>query len=72
MFFNTVKDLFTSFEIQRKSGKIQIGSKGEGVFFLGGPGKKFLARCQILRSKYNLYTVQQSVFQYSDGLFQII
>ena len=57
MFFNIVKDLLKSFEIQRKNGKIQIGFQGEGVFVLGVLGKKYLARCQILRSKYYLHTV---------------
>ena len=56
VFFNIVKDLFTSFEIQRRSGKIQIDSKGEGILVLGALAKEYLALCQILRSKNYLYT----------------
>ena len=44
------------------SGKIQTGSTQEGFFVLGGLRKKYLARCQILRSKFYLNTVQQKVF----------
>ena len=57
VFFNIVKDLFTSFEIQRRSGKIQIDAKGEGIFVLGALAKEYLARCQILHTKYYLNRV---------------
>ena len=57
-----MKDLFKSFEFLCKCRRIQIGSKGEEVFVLGGLRKKSLARCQILLSNYHLYTVQQKVF----------
>ena len=36
---------------------MQLGSKEEGIFALGGLGKKYSACCEILRSKYYLYTV---------------
>ena len=36
---------------------MQIGSKAEGTIVLGGLGKKYLTRCQILRSKGYLYAV---------------
>ena len=62
MFFNIKKGLFTSFEVQRTSGKIQTSSRQEGFFVLGGLRKKSLARCQILRPKYYLYTVKDKVF----------
>ena len=43
VFFNIVKDLFTSIEIQRRSGKIQISSKGEGIFCSGCSGERELS-----------------------------
>ena len=36
---------------------MQIGSKAERINVLGGLRKKYLTRCQILRSKDSLYTV---------------
>ena len=36
VFFNIVKDLFKSIERLRRGGKIQMGSKAEGIFVLGG------------------------------------
>ena len=42
-------------------------------FVLGGVRKKYLARCQILRSKYYLYTVQKKVlFNIVKELFKSI
>ena len=35
----------------------QVGSKAEGIIVLGGLRKKYLTRCQILRSKDYLYAV---------------
>ena len=52
-----MKDLFKSVERLCRSGKTQIESKAEGIIVLGGLRKKYLTRCQILRSKYFLYTV---------------
>ena len=60
-FFNIVKDLFKSYDVLRRSGKVQLSSNGR-IFVPGGLRKKYLARCQILRSKYYLYTVYQKVF----------
>ena len=42
--------------------KIQVCSIGEVIFVLGRLRKKYSARCQILRSKFYLNTVQQKVF----------
>ena len=71
-FFNIVKVLFKSIERICRSGKKQIYSKAERVIDLGGLRKKYLLRCQIVRSKDYLYTVYQKVFfQYSEDLFQI-
>ena len=46
-----MKDLFKSIERLCRSGKTQAGSKAEGIIVLGGLSKKYLTRCQILRSK---------------------
>ena len=62
MFFNIVKDLFKSYDVLRRSGKVQLSSNGKRISVPGGLRKKYLARCQILRSKYYLYTVYQKVF----------
>ena len=47
MFFNIVKDLFKSIEGLLRSGKVEIGSTGEGIFVLAGLRKKYLTRCRI-------------------------
>ena len=52
-----MKDLFKSIERLCRSGKTQAGSKAEGIIVLGGLSKKYLTRCQSLRSKDYLYTV---------------
>ena len=57
-----MKDLFKSIERLCRSGKTQVGSKAEEIIVLGGLSKKYLTRCQILRSKDYLYTVKQKVF----------
>ena len=57
MFFNIVKDLFKSMERLCRGGKTQIDSKAEGIIVLGSLRKKYLTRCQNLRSKDYLYTV---------------
>ena len=57
MLSNIVKDLFKSIERLRRSGKMQIGSKVEGIIVLGGLRKKYLTCCQILRAKDYLYAV---------------
>ena len=66
MFLNIVNDLLKSVEGLRMSGKVQIGSKRERIFGIGGLRKNYLTRCQISRSKYYL-----SVFQYSEKLIEI-
>ena len=71
MFFNIVKDLFKSIERLSRNGKIQMGPKAEGIIILGGLRKKYLTRCQISRSKYDIYSLTKSVFQHSEGLVQI-
>ena len=35
VFFNIVKDLFKSIERLRRSGKVQMGSKAEGIIVVG-------------------------------------
>ena len=40
MFFNILKDIFKSIEGLLTSGKVQIGSKGEGIVVLAGLRKK--------------------------------
>ena len=52
--FDIVKESFKSFDDIRRSGKIKTSSNGERIFGLGSLTKKYLARCQILRSKYYL------------------
>ena len=72
MFFNIVKDLFKSIEGLSRSGKVQIGSKAQGIIVLGGLRQKYLTRCQISQLKIlSLYSITKSVFQYSEGLIQI-
>ena len=72
MFFNIVKELFKSIEGLSRSGKLQIVSKAEGIFVLGGLREKYLTRCQISSSKYYLYTVQQKFFNIVKDLFKSI
>ena len=62
MFFNIVEDLFESIERLRRSVKIHVGSTAERIIFFSGLRKKYLTRCQILRSKDYLYTLKQKVF----------
>ena len=62
MFFNIVKDLSKSFDVLSRSGKVQLNSIGKGIFVPGGLRKKYSEGCQILSSKYYLYTVYQKVF----------
>ena len=52
-----MKDLFKSIERICMSGKTQVGSKEDKINVLGGLSKKYLTRCQILRTKNYLYTV---------------
>ena len=52
---------------------MQLGSKAEGIFVLGGLRIKYLVRCQIFAlKKLSLYNLTKRVFQYSEGFIQII
>ena len=62
VFSNIMKVLLKSIDCLCRSGKLQLGSKAEKIIVLGILRKEFLTRCQILRSKDYLYTVQQKVF----------
>ena len=57
-----MKHLVKSIERLCRSGKTQVGSKAEGIIVLGDLSKKYLTRCQILRSKDYLNTVKKKVF----------
>ena len=73
MFFKILKDLFKLIERLYRSGKTQIGSKAERIIVLGSLRKKYLTRCQILRSKDYLYTVKQkAVFNIVKDLLKSI
>ena len=50
-----MKDLFKPIQRLCRSGKTKVGYKAEGIIVLGGLSKKYLTRCQILRSKGYLY-----------------
>ena len=52
-----VNDLFKSIERLCRSGKRQTDSKPEEIIVLGSLRRKYLTRCQILRSKDYLYAV---------------
>ena len=52
-----MKHWFKSIERLCRSGKTELGSKAEEIIVLGGLSKKYLTRCEILRSKDYLYTV---------------
>ena len=68
-----MKDFFKSIEVLRRSEKVQISSKEEGIFVLDGLRKKYIARWQISALKIlSLDILTKSVFQYSKGLIQII
>ena len=67
-----VKDLFKSNEGLLRSGKIEIGSKGERIFVLAGLRKKILNTLSDFALKIlSLQNLTNSVFQYSEGLIQI-
>ena len=73
MFFNLIKKSFKSFEVLRRSTKIKIGSKREIIFVLGSLRKKVLRKLLDFALKIiSLYSLTKSVFQYSEGLIQII
>ena len=43
--------MFKSIKRLRRRRKIKVGSKADEIIVLGGLRKKYLTRCQILRSK---------------------
>ena len=71
--FNLVKDLFKWIEGLGRNVTVRVQSEGERIFDLGGIRKKYLIRCQILRSK-TLYIVFQhkSLFNLVKDLFKRI
>ena len=72
MFFNIVKDLFTSTEGLLRSGKVQVCSKGERIFVLGGLRKKVFNTLSDFALKIlSLHSLTNSVLQYSEGRIQI-
>ena len=54
MIISIVKDLFKGFEGLCRSVIVLIGSTGGLIVDLGGLRKKYLIRCQIPSSKFNL------------------
>ena len=51
---------------------MQISSKAEGFFVLGGLRKKYITRCQTLRSKtVCMHFNKKCIQKYSEGLVQI-
>ena len=66
-----MKNFFKSLEVLRRSEKIQIGSKEEGIFVLDGQRKKQLARCQISSLKIlSLDSLIKSVFNIVKDFFK--
>ena len=71
MFFNIVKDLFKSVAGLLTSGKVQIGSRGEGIVDVAALRKKVLNTLSGFALKIlSLHSLKNSVFQYSEGLIQ--
>ena len=69
--FNLVKDLFKWIESLERSFTVQVKSEGEWIFDLGGIRKKYLIRCQILRSKTRYIVFQhKSLFNLVKDLFK--
>ena len=52
--FNLVKDLFKWIEGLERSVTVRVQSEGERIFDLGCIRKKYLIRCQISRSKFDV------------------
>ena len=64
--------MFKSNEGGLRSRKVQIGSKGEGIFVLAGLRKKVLNTLSDFALKIlSLHTLTNSVFPYSEGDVQI-
>ena len=74
--FNLVKDLFKCIEGLGRSVTTRVQSEGEKIFDLGGIRKKYLIRCQILRSKTrykvfqhkSLFNLVKDLFKWLEGL----
>ena len=71
MIFSLVKDLFKRIEVLSRSLIILVGSEAEIISDIGDLRKKYLARCQISRSKILLCSFMKSDFQSSQGLVQM-
>ena len=72
MFFNIAKDLFKSIEGLSRSGKVQIGSKGRKNY------RSRLSEIEVLNTLsdfalkiLSLYSLEESVFQFSEAVIQI-
>ena len=72
MFSNIVKDLFKSTEGLPRSGKVQVCSKGEGIFCSRWSEKKLFNTLSDFALKIlSLHSLTNGVLQYSEGLIQI-
>ena len=70
-----MKDLFKYFEGLCRSVIVLVGSDRGLIVDLAGLRKKYLIRCQISSSKITLVRFHKfikSLFQYSEGLVEII
>ena len=72
MFFNIVKDFCKSIEGLSRSGKVQIGSKAEGIIVLGCLRLKYLTRCQISPSNTIFIQFNKVFFNIVKDLFKSI
>ena len=73
MFSIIANDLFKSIERLCRSGKRQIDSKPEEIIVLGILRKKYLTRCQFLRSKrLSKYSLTKFFFNIVKFLFKSI
>ena len=78
--FNLVKDLFKWIEGLGRSVTVRVQSEGERIFDLGGIRKKYLIRCQILRSKTryivfqhkSLFNLVKDLFKWIEGLVRSV
>ena len=63
--------MFKSIEGLFRSGKVQIGSKGEGFFVLAGLKKVLNTLSDFALKILSLHILTNSVLPYSEGLIQI-
>ena len=78
--FNLVKDLFKWIEGLGRSVTVRVQSEGERNFDLGCIRKKYLIRCQILRSKTrhivfqhkSLFNLVKDLFKWIEGLVRSV